>query len=656
VDVASLFAFAPAPPTQADGVSGLRGSCPPPGDQFGSALELALQGEPHAATAGQAGFAGVRDTAVSVLSALAFFQATGDGGAVPNLAGDGVNADDQSAEPVSDDQTAAMLAAMAGDAAIAQARLESRPHVAPVFQPGQTEGHLPATREDGLDESAASSVAAQSAEVVPVVAVPQPVAAAAPSVDIAKTQTVTDGPSPTGDAHPSVPPLMTRSASPGSGGHGTQAYTAPTLDGRRPSDDLPPAGTRVDGLPAAARESVQTTDPAAGDLGRTNPVPLNLPAQPPDPSASHPLNAGYLPPTAESQNAPQPMPAAEAGQASVTWTTGWRAPDGAPSRAAGAARYAAQNPVVPTDPPANAAGSHQPVPEGLAEKVLAPLQSAWPTAEAAATPRPAPAQHGGTTFFPSAPPAAQVQTVAEPARATEPLIPRQDDAAALGPQTELPELIEGKVSKAYLRGQALDTPAPEPELAARTFAGAEPRTAGDGPPERDGRHHQGARQPLSSGSFTETLAGGGGLGQVFSVRGPEAPAREASPAPQEPTSGGEPLDQAIVKSLKVQWNQGAGEARLRLHPEFLGELSVSLRVIGASVTAVLQSDSPAVREWVQAHQADLRRALEDAGLSLDNLVVDEDGHSQEQREQPAQDGQRRPARQKPEAGRFEALL
>lgn len=643
MDVASLFAFAPAPPPQADGVSGLRGSCPPPGDQFGSALELALQGEPYAATAGQAGFAGVRDTAVGVLSALAFFQATGDGGAVPNLAGDGVNADDQSAEPVADDQTAAMLAAMAGDAAIAQARLELRPHAAPAFQPGRTEGHLPAVRDDGLDESAASSVAAQSAEVVPVAAVPQPIAAA-PSVDTAKTQTVTNGPLPNDGS--------TGSATPGSGGHRTQAHTVPTLDGRRPSDDLPPAGPRVDGLPAAARESVQTTDPAAGDLGRTNPVPMDFSAQPPDPSASHPLNAGYLPPTAENQNAPQPVPATEAGQASVTWTTGWRVPDGAPSRAVGAARYAAQNPVVPTDP-AKVAGAHQPVPDAPTENVLAPHQGAWPTAEAAATPRPAPAQHGGTTFLPSA---AHAQAVAEPARATESFIPRQDDAAVPGPQTESPELIEGKVSKAYLRGQAIDTPAPEPELAARTFAGAEPRTAGDGPPERDGRHHQGARQPLSSGSFIENLTGGGGLGQVFSVRGPEAPAREASPAQQEPTSGGEPLDQAIVKSLKVQWNQGAGEARLRLHPEFLGELSVSLRVIGASVTAVLQSDSPAVREWVQAHQADLRRALEESGLSLDNLVVDEDGHSQEQHEQPAQDGHRRPTRQKPEAGRFEALL
>ena len=645
MDVASLFAFAPALPPQTDGASGLRGTCPPSGDQFGSALELALQGEPFAATACQPGVAGVRDMAAGVLSALAFFQPTGDGGAIPNLAGDGVNAGDQSAEPATEDQTDAMLAAMAGDLAIAQARLESRPHVAPAFQPGGTEGSLPAAQEGVPDESAGRGVEAPAAEIVPAAAVPQPVAAVAPSMDTEKAQAVIDRPSPQESS--------TRPVKPGSGRNGTQVNTAPTLDGRRPSDVLPPAGIRVDGLPAAARESVQTTDPAAGDLAFSNPGPSDIPAQMPDAAASHPLNAASLQPAVEA--AAPPMPANEPGQAPVTWTTGWRVPDGAPSRAAGAARYAAQNPATAHDP-ANVAGVIQPGPDGTAGRVLTPQQEAWPMAEAAATPRPVPAQHGGTTFFPSAPSATQAQVVAEPARATEPFIPRQDDAAVGGQQVELPELIEGKISTAYLRGQALDAPDPEPELAARTFAGAEPRAAGDHPPERDGRHHQGARPPLTPGSFIEHLTGGGGLGQVFSVRTPESPAGVASPVQQEPTSGGEPLDQAIVKSIKVQWNQGAGEARLRLHPEFLGDLSVSLRVIGASVTAVLQSDSPAVREWVQAHQADLRRALEEAGLSLDNLVVDEDGHSQEQHDQPAQDGQRRPARQKPETGRFDALL
>ena len=106
----------------------------------------------------------------------------------------------------------------------------------------------------------------------------------------------------------------------------------------------------------------------------------------------------------------------------------------------------------------------------------------------------------------------------------------------------------------------------------------------------------------------------------------------------------------------MQFQQGVGEARLQLRPEYLGELSVSLRVQGTTVTAVLQSDSAAVRGWIEAHQDDLRRSLEDAGLTLDHLVIDADGHPQERRDANSQPEQRRSVRQRAESGRFEALL
>jgi flagellar hook-length control protein FliK len=123
------------------------------------------------------------------------------------------------------------------------------------------------------------------------------------------------------------------------------------------------------------------------------------------------------------------------------------------------------------------------------------------------------------------------------------------------------------------------------------------------------------------------------------------------------TATGEPLEHAIVKSLKLQWNQGIGEARLQLKPEYLGELSVTLRVQGSTVTAVLQSDSPAVRAWVENHQGELRRALEEAGLSLDSLVIDADGHPRDQQDQaPPDDRRQQPGRRPVPPGRFEALL
>jgi flagellar hook-length control protein FliK len=123
-----------------------------------------------------------------------------------------------------------------------------------------------------------------------------------------------------------------------------------------------------------------------------------------------------------------------------------------------------------------------------------------------------------------------------------------------------------------------------------------------------------------------------------------------------PTADGEPLEHAIVKSLKLQWSQGAGEARLQLKPEYLGELSVSLKIQGSVVTAVLQSDSAAVRTWVEEHQGELRRALEGIGLSLDRLVIDADGESGSQQQSTTEDRRQSQPRRNVPAGRFEALL
>jgi hypothetical protein len=130
----------------------------------------------------------------------------------------------------------------------------------------------------------------------------------------------------------------------------------------------------------------------------------------------------------------------------------------------------------------------------------------------------------------------------------------------------------------------------------------------------------------------------------------------AGPAMAEPAANGAPLTNALVQSLKLQWRQGGGEARLRLQPEYLGELTVSLRVQGSTVTAVLQCDSPSVRTWIETHQAELRRALEEQGLSLDTLTVDPEGHPQHQQDQsPQRDHQPRNWR-RGEPGQFEALL
>jgi flagellar hook-length control protein FliK len=113
---------------------------------------------------------------------------------------------------------------------------------------------------------------------------------------------------------------------------------------------------------------------------------------------------------------------------------------------------------------------------------------------------------------------------------------------------------------------------------------------------------------------------------------------------------------SIVRTLTLQRREGGGEAHLRLQPDHLGELSVTLRVDGARVTAILRADSPVVRAWVQAHQQELRSALEDQGLTLDRLVVDPDSDGRHDRQgNPAHD--RRPQnRRRSPASQFEALM
>lgn len=83
----------------------------------------------------------------------------------------------------------------------------------------------------------------------------------------------------------------------------------------------------------------------------------------------------------------------------------------------------------------------------------------------------------------------------------------------------------------------------------------------------------------------------------------------------------EPVHAQIVQSLRVQWASGAGEARVRLRPEFLGEVVATIKVDQGTVTATLRSDTPEVRRWLEANTQSLREGLVEHGLKLDRLVV-----------------------------------
>ena len=138
-----------------------------------------------------------------------------------------------------------------------------------------------------------------------------------------------------------------------------------------------------------------------------------------------------------------------------------------------------------------------------------------------------------------------------------------------------------------------------------------------------------------------------------------APVAKGSPVASAFSANLEQLDlpDQIVRAIRVQWQNGVGEARLRLNPANLGDVSVSLQVRQGSVSAVLSAESEAVRHWIRANQHELKAALEAQGLKLDQMVVEEDGRRGRQPEEQLYHGCRRPPRRDSfEPARFEVRV
>jgi flagellar hook-length control protein FliK len=115
------------------------------------------------------------------------------------------------------------------------------------------------------------------------------------------------------------------------------------------------------------------------------------------------------------------------------------------------------------------------------------------------------------------------------------------------------------------------------------------------------------------------------------------PVELPSATPGLDTPAADTVHAQIVRSMRLQWTGGAGEARVSLRPEYLGEVTASIRVDQGVVTATLHADTPEVRRVLEAQTATLRDALVEHGLRLDRIVIAEP-------ETPAGDGRERHAR------------
>jgi hypothetical protein len=113
------------------------------------------------------------------------------------------------------------------------------------------------------------------------------------------------------------------------------------------------------------------------------------------------------------------------------------------------------------------------------------------------------------------------------------------------------------------------------------------------------------------------------------ARAAASPAPDAGAGPRDVPAD---LPSQIVQAIKLQWRDGTGEARLRLKPEHLGEILVTLQVNGHEVSASVQADHLGVRAWIETHADELRSMLDSQRLHLAHLSVGDHAREQRRRE------------------------
>jgi hypothetical protein len=123
------------------------------------------------------------------------------------------------------------------------------------------------------------------------------------------------------------------------------------------------------------------------------------------------------------------------------------------------------------------------------------------------------------------------------------------------------------------------------------------------------------------------------------------------------------LRRQIVQGVRLQWRDGVGDAQMTLKPEYLGDVSISLRVERGVVTAHLNAAAAEVRAWMTTNEPMLRLALSEHGLTLDRLVVSEqsaesqpEADGRRPQNKPKQEEEQRRTRPERETGTFEIIV
>ncbi|HRQ72131.1 MAG TPA: flagellar hook-length control protein FliK [Phycisphaerales bacterium] len=159
--------------------------------------------------------------------------------------------------------------------------------------------------------------------------------------------------------------------------------------------------------------------------------------------------------------------------------------------------------------------------------------------------------------------------------------------------------------------------APFQETASGSAARVQPQPIGASPAQAAAT--PGATKGGDAGSFRSLMAIGTTLDRA-SARAAATTAR-SNPSAHPSQDTAEAFRAQVARGLAAALRRGDGRVVLRLHPESLGMVRVSMGVRDGVVTAQLEPTTRAARELLESGLSSLRAALEARGLHVDRLIV-----------------------------------
>lgn|GEM_PF-2863534 len=109
-----------------------------------------------------------------------------------------------------------------------------------------------------------------------------------------------------------------------------------------------------------------------------------------------------------------------------------------------------------------------------------------------------------------------------------------------------------------------------------------------------------------------------GRGVTFSV---EARATGLKAKAADLEAQGKPVEAQAVRGLAAVLRQKGGNVTMRLAPETLGDLKVTMKLDGAQVWASIEATTESARQLLEGQRDSLREALEAHGLKVERLEV-----------------------------------